>query len=115
MPPHGWTPGGNDTLTGGSSDDFSASNTNTNTLYGDAFEMDDNARGGNDTLTGGDGPGFRFGPFFRSHQQPYGDANSMHNSARGGDDTLTGGDGSENNLSATPASWTAIAVAATTR
>jgi hypothetical protein len=55
--------GGNDTLTGGSSNVFGTT-PNTNSLYGDAFDMHGDACGGNDILTGGDGPGFIFGPFF---------------------------------------------------
>src|SRR5260370_17211146 len=38
--------GGNDRLTGGSSNSTDVSNT----LYGDAFDMTDHASGGNDTL-----------------------------------------------------------------
>ena len=54
-------------------------------MYGDAFDMSDNALGGNDTLTGGFSANR-----FPSENDLYGDAYSMFDNSRGGNDTLTG-------------------------
>ena len=47
-PPDTPARGGNDTLTGGADSD-----SDNNTLYGDADRMDNDAKGGDDNLTGG--------------------------------------------------------------
>jgi hypothetical protein len=80
----------------------------TNTLYGDAFEMHDQARGGDDTLTssgrssnlygdaftlsddtrGGDDMLTASGGLFATSL--YGDGNTMEGNSRGGNDTLVG-------------------------
>ena len=71
--------GGNDTLIGGAG---AGGPSSFMSLYGDAFEMHDNARGGNDHLTGGTG--------IRTPEL-YGDAGIMDGDSRGGNDTMIGG------------------------
>jgi hypothetical protein len=77
--------GGNDAITGG--DVFGQTTIWENNLYGDAYEMSDNAKGGDDIITGGadiDATGTYTNQF-------YGDAFSMSGAARGGDDRLIAG------------------------
>ena len=93
--------GGNDTLIGG----VGAGGPSLMSLYGDAFEMHDNARGGDDHLTGGTGV---------RTTDLYGDAGIMDGDSRGGNDTMTGGGSASTSSMATPRRCTTTPVAATT-
>ena len=69
--------GGNDVLYGG--------NNSSNSIYGDANDMNDGSRGGNDLLIAGDGRANKL----------FGDADGMANNSIGGNDVLRGGNAND--------------------